>query len=153
MVLPDLLADNVHVKREEDLLNGLYEEAWKEANDGGQQQDSPEGQRAVGLCCVMVEHRCHGERCVDARPEEHDDGAERCKSKHDAIPPIGVDEDISIDDKDRRMRDVDTHLRSAVDIVTTFCSEGRIVEEQVCGEEADDGLIEAVEHVEPECCQ
>lgn len=107
---------------------------------------------AVRLCAGLVEHGCGGEGCIDPCPEPDEQDREGSESQHESVPSIRVDQDVGVDDKYCWMRDVDSHLGRAIDVVTALGLESGHVEEKICGEKADYGLIQTIEHIQPDRC-
>lgn len=147
--MTDLFSHNVDVVRAKDLLERLEEESRKETNHYGQQSTCPESQLAIDLwrSVVELEGTCCG--CPHACPEPDEQDRESSKAEHNTVPTVRVHENVDIDYNDDWMRNVNAHLVAAVDVDALFAFKRGHIEQEIGHEEADDGLVQTVEHVEP----
>ena len=114
--LTDLLADNINVIGEVDLLDDFNAEARHESHNDREACYCPEGwlSECFGGGLVKVIGRL--ERGVNSCPEPYKQDTYDHKEDHKPIPSISVEQDVGIDDNDSRRPDVNTKPFQVADI-------------------------------------
>ena len=145
----NLLANNVDVSREEQLLHNLGGHPWKQAHNDGKEKRCPKRQSPKDLIGSLVEYANTAERRIDAGPEEDEKGADGNNQYKQPVPSILVDKNVGVDHDDGRTGHVNTHLFLAAEVAPAGTGKSSGIVYEVCHEEAHDGLIDTVNHIDP----
>lgn len=102
------------------------------------------------MASCAVEGEACSEGCVGASPQENEESGDDSDETHEPIPAVGVHHEIGVDNDNRRYGDVDAESLVVVNAATFLGHEVANAEEQVGEVEADDTLVQAINHVDPE---
>lgn len=150
--LSNLLPNDVHVSGHVYFLIRLRGEAWEQAYDYRQKCLGPEGKCSIHLLGCLVELETVLERRVDASPGKNQKDADHGDECHEPIPPVGIEEDVNVDDNNGCVCNKHTHLPVVVDGVPSIGVEGGRCEQEIRHEEDYQRLVKPIKHVQPTLC-
>lgn len=148
--LADLLTDDIDVAREVDFLDRLAKETRQKTENDCNKANSPERQCSKDLRASSIEGEASSERSVGTGPEEDEKGGDDGNKTHEPVPAVSVHHEVGVDNNDSWDGNVDTQSLVVVDASAIPGDEVSDTEEQEGEVEADDTLVQAVDHVEPE---
>lgn len=150
LALCDLLANNVDIVWEIDLLQRLHRKAGEDANDWRDEIACPKRGLGIDLWSRLVKLPRSSDGCIHAGPEEDEQVTDDDNQEHQPVPTIGVDQDVEVDRDHRRMGDVATETKPIRHIQAVEGNERAVDDGEIWDEENHDGLIDAIQHVKPE---
>lgn len=100
-----LLADDIDIKREEHLLDGVVRETRKQANHDSHQEDDPVTQRAVNFSSGMVELTRGSEGGINAGPHKDENATDGVDQRREPIPSVSIHHNVDITSNHRTGRD------------------------------------------------